>query len=764
MAFLFMPFSQISAFSSVESRAGNTKNPIGINRGNQQTSYVDGEVLVKYKNSKINLQTASGRVTANSFNRSKSLAHKEYLEKSNISLLKISDGKSVEEKITELKNNPNVDYTQPNYKKYPATISTNDPDRGLLWGLDNIADKDIDAPEAWAVNEGTNGTVIVAVIDTGVAYNHPDLSANMWDGTSCKDENGGSLGGCNHGYDYEDNDTTPLPTASSHGTHIAGTIGAVKNNGTGIVGVAPNVEIMAIKFEFDTISEVKSIDFAIQNGAKVINASFAGGSYDSAEYNAIDRFKSAGGILVAGAGNDGLNNESTPSYPSDYDLDNIISVAATDRNDGLASFSNYGVTSVDVGAPGTDIYSTIAGTISSEETFEGISPPSMPGGWTRGGTSNNWGTYNLGGDWGKVLYGDLAQLYAGDVDTTVTSSAYDLSDAGTGTTFDFWSQCDTEYMPGTGWADYMQLEYSADGVNFLPAVDPFSGEEFRWDEAAFDIYNSGDYSDGSGSASFHYDNIAIPDEYLTGNFKFRFRWVTNGSDNNYDGCLVDDIKITRYSDGSDEGYDYMSGTSMATPHVAGLVALVEGYKPALTYTQVRNIVLGSGDDISALHGKTSSGRRINAKNALDAASLFGVPSSSVYALRNQKTGVYLYTTSLNSYNYLGSHGWSKKGIAYKSFKTPRTGLGPIYYLKSKTTGAYYYTKSSTYYNYLGSHGWSKKGIAFYAYSFSQYNSTPIYSLKSKTTGAYYYTKSSTYYNYLGSHGWSKKGISFYSPK
>lgn len=107
-------------------------------------------------------------------------------------------------------------------------------------------------------------------------------------------------------------------------------------------------KIMAIKFGFDTASEVRAIDFALQNGAKVINASYAGNSFSQSEYDAINRFRSAGGIFVAAAGNENTNNENTHSYPSDYNLDNIISVAATDQNDGLASFSNYGTTSVDV--------------------------------------------------------------------------------------------------------------------------------------------------------------------------------------------------------------------------------------------------------------------------------------------------------------------------------------------------------------------------------------------------------------------------------
>ncbi|MFA6270226.1 MAG: S8 family serine peptidase [Candidatus Paceibacterota bacterium] len=596
--------------------------------------YVDGEILVKYKNNKINLQTISGKAAALNFINSKSLEKKEDLIKNNISVLRIKDTKTVEQKIAELKNDPNVEYVEPNYRRYPAVINTNDTNKSILWGLDNTGqtingsygnitgtnDADIDAPEAWAISGATTSVpVIVAVIDSGVAYNHPDLVANMWDGSNCKDENGNALGGCNYGYDYEDNDKTPLPSFSSHGTHIAGTIAAAINNGKGIIGVAPNAKIMAIKYGFNVASEIKSIDFAIQNGAKVINASFDGTEFSQSEYDAINRFKTAGGILIAAAGNESTNNESVHLYPSDYNLDNIISTAATDQNDALATFSNYGITSVDVGAPGTNIYSTVPSeTAVVSESFESLTPPNIPSGWIKGGANNNWGTYSLdsGTFWGKVLYGDLAYPYADNRNTTITSPVYNLSIGGAN--IDFWTKCDTEYITD-GWADYMQLEYSADGVNFSPAVDPFFGGEFRWDEPTLDILNEENPLNSANGALFHYSNISIPAQYLTSNFKFRFRWVTNASNNNYDGCLVDDVKITKFSDGSDEKYDYSDGTSMATPHVAGLTALVEGYNPGLSLIQVKNIILTMGDSLSSLSGKTVSGKRINVQKTLQAA-------------------------------------------------------------------------------------------------------------------------------------------------
>jgi len=577
-----------------------------------KNDYIKDEILIKYKNNKINLNTSSGKAAALNFVSSKSLENKEDLDGNNISVLKIKDGKTVEEKISELRNDSNIEYAEPNYRRYPAVISSNDTNKALLWGLDNTgqsvngtsgtSDADIDAPEAWAISDIASSTsVIVAIIDSGIAYNHPDLLGNMWDGTNCKNENGDALGSCNHGYDYEDSDKTPLPS-TSHGTHLAGIIAATKNNSKGVIGVAQDVKIMAIKYNFSISEEIKAIDFAIQNGAKIINASYGANTFSQSEYDAINRFKSAGGIFVAAAGNESTNNESTHFYPSDYNLDNIISVAATDQNDALASFSNYGATSVDVGAPGTNIYSTLPQeTTALSEDFEAVTPPAVPSGWVKAGTSNNWGTYALPTT--KVLYGDLAYPYANNANTTITSPTYDLGTGGAN--IDFWTKCDTQYLTD-GWADYMALEFSSNGSTFTQVL--------QWDEAAID--SDTNPSDG---AVYHFENLSIPTQYLTSNFKFRLRWVTNSSDNDYDGCLVDDVIITKLSDGSDEQYGYEDGTSMSTPYVAGLAALIKGYNSGLTYSQVKNIILTTGDDKASLSGKTISGKRINAYNALVAS-------------------------------------------------------------------------------------------------------------------------------------------------
>ena len=611
-------------------------------------NYVEGEILVKYKNNKINLNTSSGRTAALSFNTSKSLEKKEDLKKNNISVLRIKDSKTVEQKIAELKNDPNIEYAQPNFQYYPLIISTNDTKRAELWGLDNTGqtvntvtgtnDADIDAPEAWAINEGINASAIVAVIDNGVAYNHPDLATNMWNGANCVSYTNAVLGDCNHGYDFEGSeDKIPLPDNDSHGTHIAGIIAAVKDNNLGVTGVAPKAKIMALKTNYSTSQNIKAIDFAKYNGAKIINASwgdsfntgvYSHGYLDQALYNAIRDFP---GLFVAAAGNDGQNHDSgnlnTMMYPAGFrvtssvgsGLDNIIVVAATDQNDNLANSENlvsdYGVISVDVGAPGVNIYSTVPSeqsALSLSEGFEGITPPNLPSGWIK---TDNWGTFRLdsGTFWGNVLYGDYSHIpYVANANSIITLPSFNL--LGSKESYiDFWTKCDTEYFLKDSnyfWTDYMTLELSSNGIDFTPVLS--------WNEASIDS----NYPDKTGGTTYRFQNLEIPSNYYTSNFKMRFRWITDSSnvpDINYDGCLIDDLKLIKHtlSDGSDEKYDYMNGTSMAAPHVVGLAALIWGTKPSLTYTDVKNTILNTGDSLTSLLGKTSSGKRINAFNALD---------------------------------------------------------------------------------------------------------------------------------------------------
>ena len=240
----------------------------------------------------------------------------------------------------------------------------NDPALNQLWSMSKI-----NAYGAWNLATG-GGTsrVVVAEIDTGVDYTHPDLAANVW-----TNPNAGSdgFGYDLHGYDFANNDSDPMDD-NGHGTHVAGTIGAVGNNGLGVAGVNWAVSIMPLKFMTAAGSgylsdAVRAINYATMErtqygvNVRVINASWGGGGFSAAMQSAIQAAGNAGILFVAAAGNDAANNDAVPHYPAGYNSSNIIAVAATDQYDRLASFSCYGATSVDLAAPGVSIYSTLPG-------------------------------------------------------------------------------------------------------------------------------------------------------------------------------------------------------------------------------------------------------------------------------------------------------------------------------------------------------------------------------------------------------------------
>ena len=268
--------------------------------------------------------------------------------------------------------NPRVESVEYDYAVAPALLP-NDPRLGELWGLHNTGqtggtvDADIDAPEIWDLQTG-NTSVVVAVIDTGVDYNHPDLAANMWTnpgeipGNGIDDDGNGYVDDV-YGYDFSGRDADPFDD-HGHGTHVAGTIAAVGDNGVGVVGVNWRARVMAVKFlgsgGSGYVSDaITSVLYATDMGAKVLNNSWGGGGFSQALEDAIRTAHNAGVLFVAAAGNSNNNNDLTPHYPSSYAVPNVIAVAATDANDGRASFSSYGLNSVHLGAPGVGVLSSV---------------------------------------------------------------------------------------------------------------------------------------------------------------------------------------------------------------------------------------------------------------------------------------------------------------------------------------------------------------------------------------------------------------------
>ena len=279
-------------------------------------------------------------------------------------------GTSMQQALAFWQSHPNVAIVTPDFELTTQSIP-NDPSFGSLWGLSNngsqggLLNADINIEPAWAL--GTATSIVTAVIDTGVDYTHPDLASNIWTNTdevagNGIDDDGNGFVDDVRGWDFVNNDSDPMDD-NGHGTHVAGTIGAVGNNGIGVTGVAWTASIMPLKFLDQSGSgslsdAIKAIQYARVNGAKIINASWGGGGFSSALQSAISQFITSGGLFVAAAGNEATNNDVTPSYPANYQ--GVISVGASTRTDTRASFSNYG-TSVDVFAPGQSILSTLPG-------------------------------------------------------------------------------------------------------------------------------------------------------------------------------------------------------------------------------------------------------------------------------------------------------------------------------------------------------------------------------------------------------------------
>lgn len=255
----------------------------------------------------------------------------------------------------------------PNYVLKASDVTPNDPQFGSLWGLN--ASKGINAPQGWDVSTGSS-SVVVAVIDTGVDYTHPDLAANMWrnsaeiEGNNVDDDHNGYVDDV-FGISSVGRSGNPLDD-NGHGSHCAGTIGGVGNNGVGVTGINWNVKIMALKFlsasgSGSLASAIEAINYMVDMKNKGVNVrvssnSWGGGGYSASLATAIKRATDAGIMFVAAAGNESNNNDQNASYPAGYD--GVVSVAAIDQNRNLASFSNYGASSVDIAAPGVGIVST----------------------------------------------------------------------------------------------------------------------------------------------------------------------------------------------------------------------------------------------------------------------------------------------------------------------------------------------------------------------------------------------------------------------
>lgn len=359
----------------------------------QSVTASSDSIIVKYKSN----ATKEMRKQARSLVKAKITdLNKDELDDSYTSLLsgrlakfKVS-GMSTKDAIALLKSHQAIEYVEPDYQVSIAR-TPDDPRFDELWGLNNdgqtggTADADIDAVEAWDISTGSRD-VVVGVIDTGIDYSHSDLASNMWVNSSeipgdGIDNDGNGFIDDVHGINAITDSGDPMDD-EGHGTHVSGTIGASGGNGIGVVGVNHEVSLVGCKFldaagSGSTSDAIKCIDYmvSLKNSGvnlRVLNNSWGGGGYSQALADAIASSEAADLLFVAAAGNDTIDNDVNPHYPSNYENASVLSVASTDQTDGISWFSHYGLTSVDMGAPGSAILSTTPG-----ESYASYSGTSM---------------------------------------------------------------------------------------------------------------------------------------------------------------------------------------------------------------------------------------------------------------------------------------------------------------------------------------------------------------------------------------------------
>lgn len=285
------------------------------------------------------------------------------------------------EAISKAKGLDGVEYVEPNYV-YQHNATSNDTyfTNGSLWGMYGSATSPANqfgtnAASQWANGSTGSSDVYIGIIDEGYMYTHDDLAANAGKnpgevaGNGVDDDKNGLVDDV-YGYDFAGNDAQVFDGAGDdHGTHVAGTIGAIGGNGKGVAGVVWNVKMMSAKFLGSrggtTANAIKAVDYftdlKTRHGLNIVatNNSWGGGGFSQALFDAISRANNAGILFIAAAGNETNNNDANASYPSNYNLPNVIAVASITNTGGLSSFSNYGATQVDLGAPGSGIWSTV---------------------------------------------------------------------------------------------------------------------------------------------------------------------------------------------------------------------------------------------------------------------------------------------------------------------------------------------------------------------------------------------------------------------
>lgn len=590
-----------------------------------RTSYRQGEILVQFKSGVDDLRKEE--IHAASSVRAMKLSHLGRVER-----LVLPSDLSVEDAIRLYRQYPDVEFAEPNYVVRAAFVP-NDPRFSEQWHLNNVGQivkgvvgtpgVDIKAAGAWDTTRG-DPTVTVAVIDSGIDASHPDVAGNLVPG-----------------YDFIDRDGDP-EDLNGHGTHVAGIIGAVMDNAEGITGVAGHCRIMPLRVldgngEGTIADVIAAIDFAAERNVRIVNMSFAGSDYSRVLFDAMKAHPDM--LFIAAAGNDGRsasggNSDVTPLYPAGFDLPNIISVAATDQHDNLASFSNFGRASVDLAAPGTDIVSAI--------------PSFVTGVVFQGAYTVIYLAFGFEGINGEMSRRAVMERVVNTSRVTAADTVLIVDDDGG----DSYEAYYVDALRSLGVAfDVYRVPADRDGpdaatLKTYPLIIWFTGDAYRNTLTASDQINLRSYLDGGGELFISGQEIGfdigessfyrtyLHARYVTDNANGKVFTGSNafaglsvdvshsGGDGASNQFFVDAIRpeggATAFSILYRDAYEFLDGTSMSTAIVSGVSALVASHYRRFSGLEVKSVVLASVDRVSALGGKVLTGGRLNAERAVTA--------------------------------------------------------------------------------------------------------------------------------------------------
>lgn len=562
--------------------------------------YVEGEVLILYKQA-VSTKSLSAAVdtlgqTRKTFARLSSRAGKKMQ-------LIHDNNRSTAELVAMLQTNANVEAVSPNYRKriFAPVRTPNDALLTSQWALHNTgqtvsgttgtADADIDFTDARRLMMDHPPEAVIAVIDTGVDYNHLDLQNTMWvntnevPGNGLDDDGNGYIDDI-YGYDFAgDIYTDPITESTNandgadsdpmdilnHGTHVAGIAAAISDNSRGIAGVG-NLKVMALKTSDDgeyltdgaSIAAAEYILEMKTRGVNIVaaNASYGGSGFNALEKLSIEQLRDAGIIFCAAAGNETTDNDSTPSYPANYAVDNIISIAATDSSDNLASYSNYGQTSVDVAAPGSLILSSFPPHIGSAASAKQ----------------------------GAQTFSAAGMTFAGMTDSNGISGV--LYDCGLGYPSDFPSGV-------------------AGNVALIERGELYFTQK---------IANA---MDAGAAAAMTYNRLGETDE-VQGTLMRPNGWIPSVGITRTDGLTLlsatgQSVTVINRQDES-TSYEYLNGTSMATPVATGAIGVLAQHFPDDTVAERIVRLLNNADAVAGLATACVTGGRLNLQKSLDSDS------------------------------------------------------------------------------------------------------------------------------------------------